>query len=650
VKARLAALVVAMALGVTAPANAAFQPLEPSVEGGEQSWHAESFFTVRWSNPPGVATVHYRLLGPPSGQPVSEEIALGWPATAIEALPVPPIPGVYTLEIWLENELGGKGVPVPVQLRFDSTAPGKVEPQSLGEWLGRTSFPLMVSLGHPAGPQPLAGIRGYAVSIDATPGAMPCAGLLLCTEAETDLRAGIAGNALTIATLPDGINHLSAVAVSNSGMRSEEPGRVLLRVDKADPLTRLYGVPDGWSRKPLTLTATATDRASGMQASGTGPAPYTAIRVDGGAPAIASGDTVYSTVIASGVHHIAYYARDAAGNVADPGVDDGWGGNPPGTALVKIDREPPVLAFSGAQDPHDPERIVTLATDELSGLDPARGVIEVRRLGSGERFAQLATRISDGVLSARWASDAQSPGKYEFRATAYDLAGNSATTSVRSSGAPMRLSSPLKVPTRLVVAVERPTVPFGDATSFEGRLLAGRRAPLAGAPVQVVERFEAGASGGQRLTTVRTGADGGFRLRLAPGPSRQIVAATAPTATQSGATSRELRISVHSGVHLRASAPVARIGGRPLIFSGRVRGEAMPAEGKTVELQFRLPNGTWSEFRTVRTNSRGRFRYPYRFADDDSRGIRFQFRAFVPAQAGWPFEPAGSLPVRVRGV
>jgi hypothetical protein len=75
----------------------------------------------------------------------------------------------------------------------------------------------------------------------------------------------------------------------------------------------------------------------------------------------------------------------------------------------------------------------------------------------------------------------------------------------------------------------------------------------------------------------------------------------------------------------------------------------MPTEGRAVQLQFRLPGQAWSEFRTVRTNRRGRFRYAYRFADDDSRGVRFQFRAFVPAQAGWPFEPAGSLPVEVLG-
>ena len=59
-------------------------------------------------------------------------------------------------------------------------------------------------------------------------------------------------------------------------------------------------------------------------------------------------------------------------------------------------------------------------------------------------------------------------------------------------------------------------------------------------------------------------------------------------------------------------------------------------------MQFRLAGMPWSEFRTVRTDRHGRFRYAYRFSDDDSRGVRFQFRAYAPAQAGWPYEPAGS--------
>ena len=109
-------------------------------------------------------------------------------------------------------------------------------------------------------------------------------------------------------------------------------------------------------------------------------------------------------------------------------------------------------------------------------------------------------------------------------------------------------------------------------------------------------------------------------------------------------------------MHSRAACcepprPSARIGGAAVVFRGRVAsgGAAVPADGKVVQLQFRLPGLPWSEFRTVRTDRRGRFRYAYRFSDDDSRGVRFQFRAYAPAQAGWPFEPAGSLPVAVLG-
>jgi hypothetical protein len=105
-------------------------------------------------------------------------------------------------------------------------------------------------------------------------------------------------------------------------------------------------------------------------------------------------------------------------------------------------------------------------------------------------------------------------------------------------------------------------------------------------------------------------------------------------------------------VRLRASAAVARVGGAPLVFRGRVLAQPgeIPAGGRPVELQFRLPGLAWSEFRTVRTNRSGRFRYAYRFSDDDSRGARFQFRAYVPAQGDWPYEPGGSRPVAVNGV
>ena len=104
-------------------------------------------------------------------------------------------------------------------------------------------------------------------------------------------------------------------------------------------------------------------------------------------------------------------------------------------------------------------------------------------------------------------------------------------------------------------------------------------------------------------------------------------------------------------VSLRTSSRRAKVGGRPLVFRGRVAAApgTIPAKGMPVQLQFRLGRRRWSAFRTVQADARGRFRYAYRFADDDSRGARFQFRAYIPAREGWPYEPAGSRPVLVRG-
>ncbi|MGE5283307.1 MAG: hypothetical protein ACM3N0_13495 [Chloroflexota bacterium] len=630
---------------------ATFQPIGLSVDGGEGTWHAEQDFVLRWSNPPGVVAVHYRLLDP-SGE-AALEARIGWAATALEPLTVPNAVGAYTAEVWLEDGAGGEGPPVAAKLRFDDAAPGPVAPLAPPGWIGRNDFPLTLRVAQPAEPLPLSGIRGYAVSIDREPDGEPCAGPSSCTEAETDLRGGIDANALEVADLPEGLGFAHAVAVSGSGVRSAPTESVALRVDETYPVTALAGVPDGWSRLPVTLTATATDDGSGMSGDGSGPAPFTAIRVDGGAPALAGGDRVSTTAIGSGVHTVAFYARDAAGNVDDGSVVNGRANPQPRSATVRIDRDPPKLAFAGAQNAEEPERIDVRVGDSLSGIDPDAGEISVRSAGSGEPFEPLATDVAGSTMSARWNSEAYPPGEYEFRATAFDRAGNRAATTARVNGSAMRLPNPLKALTRLTASLStRDTASCRRSAVLRGRLTAGRGSSLTGMPIRVVERFARGSARRERATTVRTGADGRFRLRLRSGPSRTIRVLSPPTAKLQSAATPAASLTARPCVSLRVSSPSARVGGRPIVFSGRVRapGAARAAGGGApVQLQFRLPGMRWSEFRTVQANGRGRFRYAYRFADDDSRGVRFQFRAFVAARAGWPFAPAGSPPVKVLG-
>jgi hypothetical protein len=644
------ALVAAFVFGAEPAHSAGPRPLDLQVSGGEDNWHPGQTFTLSWTNPSPIAAARYRLLGP-SGEVLVGETRLSWPATSVEHLTVPPRPGIYTAEVRLEDGAGAIGEAALAKLRFDDARPAGIEALPPKEWLGRSSFPYALRLSHPAGPQPLSGIGGYAVTIDESSSGHPCPSGR-CGATSLEARGGINLDTIEVPELPEGTNYVHAVAVSGSGIASAVAGHTAIRVDASDPHTILEGVPDGWRNAPVRLTARASDSASGMAPGGPGVQPLTAIRIDGGAPTVATGESVSTTVIDSGVHTIVYYARDAAGNTNDGGISDGHPNHPPSKVVVKIDRDPPSLAFTVGQDPADPERLEVRVADLDSGIDPRRGAIEVRGASTGRRYEPLSTGVAGGVLRARWDSSAYPAGEYEFRATAYDKAGNSAVSSSRADGTAMRLNGPLKLPVKLLTSSGRRTVRYGRGVWFGGRLLTGRRTPLVGAAVRVIESFAAGAAPRQRVTTVRSDADGRFGLRLAPGPSRQVRAQVMPTATNRSASSQPLEISVHSRVTLRVSASVAHIGGRPIVLRGRVAhtGSSLPADGKVVQLQFRLPGLPWREFRTVHSDASGHFRYAYRFSDDDSRGVRFQFRAYAPAQAGWPFEPAGSLPVSVLGV
>jgi hypothetical protein len=130
-----------------------------------------------------------------------------------------------------------------------------------------------------------------------------------------------------------------------------------------------------------------------------------------------------------------------------------------------------------------------------------------------------------------------------------------------------------------------------------------------------------------------------------------VTASFAGTALLSRASGPVAHLAVATRISFGASARSAVIGGRPVFFSGRVIavGARQAVAKLPVELQFRYPGAGWSEFRTVETDSRGRFRYAYRFSDDDSRGVRFRFRAYVKGREGWPYGPGTSRPVSVRG-
>lgn len=643
------------------------------------TWHPDNYFVLNWIRPPvaeqgfPITAVNYRLHDA-AGTALGEgDVHIPGDVTQVDnvRIPAPFDPGIYTAEVWLEGPGGRRGSGVSAALRFDDARPGPARPLPPAGWVAG-NVAAVVTIEHPAGPQPVSGIRGYAVSVDRGAGSLPCAGGDRCGLTETDLRGGIADDRILLGVLPEGVNFVRAVAVSGAGKRSLEARSAIVRVDATLPEVALRGMPPNWANGPVRVTARATDALSGMTANGPN-GPFTAIAVDGAVPRVEPGASVEAVIAGEGSHAVAFYARDAAGNLDQ---------RSPPTAAVRIDESPPRVAFVATQDSAEPERMEAVVTDPLSGPDPVRGSIAIRPTHSRQPFAPLPTVVSGNRLIAHWDSDAFAPGSYEFSATGYDKAGNAASSERRGNGVRVVLANPLKKPTAIAAGFggrrlvwqhcsrskgqrrcrheeieafeQRPKIratPYGHSLSYSGRLTSTSGSLLGGQPVQIVETFSAGADSGQRTTTVETAADGTFLTRLAPGPSRRVEAAFAGTRTLTRASGGAVRLLVLGDVRMHASSSAARIGGAPVVFSGGVGdlGAPIPAGGRPVELQFRFPGSKWSEFRTVQTDANGHFRYRYAFSDDDSRGVRFQFRAFAPAQDDWPYEPAFSRPVFVTG-
>jgi len=326
---------------------------------------------------------------------------------------------------------------------------------------------------------------------------------------------------------------------------------------------------------------------------------------------------------------------------------------------LRHDPEPPTLGFE-ASPADDPTRVSVAVTEKISAV--AGGQVELSREGSNT-WQALPTQLEGSRLVARIDDAALEPGRYLLRSQATDLAGN-----LGVAAAPQPVTLPLRIQSamqtgvamtkhvrkkgrrgtkRRKVTVLRPAgrVRYGGHVTIAGRLVNRDGQPLPGQQIQVLA---SSPNGDQVLAVLTTDAKGGYRYRAAGSASRTLRFVYAGTALVLPAE-RQVQLVVPAAGSFRPSRARVLNGGR-VVFRGRVRSLPLPASGKLVELQVKQPSGEWTTFRTLRTDSQGRWALRYRF-----RLVRchttYRLRAHIPAEAGYPFANghSRSRTVTVRG-
>ncbi len=459
-----------------------------------------------------------------------------------------------------------------------------------------------------------------------------------------------------IAALPSGTYYLHVQANNPAGLIA--PNLVeRLNVDNTPPaLSIASDTPQAdshWVEHAVTFQLGASKPAglSGVQA--------IHYQLDSGAWQTVEGASASVTVDGTGQHAIVAYATDNAGNSSS--IERS-------TAL--IDQTPPTGVFEPIS-PNNPRQLVADVADGDSGV--AGGDIELEVEG---QWQSIPTTFNGTQLIGFVNDDKLPRGYWPARAIVTDAAGNTAVVNALGDGTAMVVPIPLRLRTRVlagtatkrvrVCSVKR--VPVGDerisgsgappsrltricSTVTEpsshgplklafhqrgeatGVLSTSAGAPVAGAAIEVIARPPGWPA--RRLATLTTNAHGRFSYRIPAGPSRTITFRYPGTAILHDSIGTVTVTSDTAGtLVIDASALKA---GRTTLFAGRVLGGFIPAGGKIVQLQYRLPRASWSPFRDpIYTDRAGRWRLRVPIGIY-AAGYTYRFRALLPAQAGWPY-------------
>jgi hypothetical protein len=356
------------------------------------------------------------------------------------------------------------------------------------------------------------------------------------------------------------------------------------------------------------------------------------------------------TVPAAGSYSLQLWLRDEAGN-EDPGTAV--------TVPLRFDNAKPVIAFAAEEE----GQVRAAIADEHSG--PRAGQILYRRVDAPS-WTELPTKLIGKAEAGNAELVAPMPelgfGTFVFRADATDAAGNEASTTLRADGTQMairRVPQPHtpKAKSRLFARLrgghgrgESLTVAFGAPALLSGRLVrAADGAGLGGRALRVVSRPSRGSLSPVAIEAAETGEQGGFELRLPPGPSRRVTVSFAGDGGLESAVRRPLELRVRAGVTLRAVPENLRTK-QAVRLSGRVKskGAPIPRRGKLVAIQYlEGETGRWRPVLVTRSDHHGRFRASYRFRYVTGRAA-IRLRATALAEERWPYVPGSSPPVTIR--
>jgi hypothetical protein len=343
---------------------------------------------------------------------------------------------------------------------------------------------------------------------------------------------------------------------------------------------------------------------------------------------------------APGEFELYVWLEDAAGNQREA--------NAPLSVPLRFDPDPPQVVFA-ASDSADPLRVAVNAVDHHSGL--ADGEIEMRAVG-GRTWHGLRTERQGSQLVGYVDDERFRDGAYEFRARAVDNAGNEASTGKRVDGSAARLRLPARIDTRLAVGILRGTgkrrrydasfvTRYGRRVRVSGRLTNTDGQPIDLATVEASQRNADRTNTPIGLAT--TDRAGRFRYVLRAIRNRGVIFRYGGS-RRIGSAKSLVRMRVPAASSIRVSRAKVR-NGEGVKFSGRVATRPFPPGGKLIEMQAHFRN-RWRTFSTVRSDSTGRWRFPYRFGATLGRVV-YWFRVRLPSEGGYPFATGRSRKARV---